>query len=68
MTFAVNGDVASGFALTAVDRSRKCASKDSLGDLAATMMACDDAQMSLEDSICARCGFPHTRFSPVVWR
>lgn len=51
-TFAVNGDVASGFG--GCNRfsgpiKENAPGKVSIGDLAATMMACDDAQMSLED-------------------
>lgn len=51
-TFAVNGDVASGFGgcnrySGAVKESGP--GKLSLGDLAATMMACDDVQMPVED-------------------
>lgn len=51
-TFAVNGDVASGFG--GCNRysgpiKESAPGKVSLGDLAATMMACGDAQMLLED-------------------
>jgi heat shock protein HslJ len=51
-TFSVNGDVASGFG--GCNRysgpiTENAPGKASLGDLAATMMACDDAQMAIED-------------------
>lgn len=51
-TFSVNGDVASGYG--GCNRysgpiQESAPGKVSLGDVAATMMACDDSQMSLED-------------------